>query len=185
MSQTKRKSSKLVAISLTLHSVAGFLKAEDVDSKSHIVRTIAMEVDVWNLKIEMPNWPGTAITPTLDNDDIAILMECIYDRSPAPWAPKSTGSSYIHNKATIGMVALWLIEGIRTKREKPFCFHSGNVLCLKEGGPYPNSWDEKSLEENQDSVAKAYEEWWGKYMTTKDKEDFNINPLRGTGLAWR
>ncbi len=146
------------------------------------VREIAMRLCEWKFNDPYAEKP---LTPALGEKDIKLLMGHIHDKEPADIIPRAFGGSYIQTRATKGMVALWLIEGIRTRRDKGFNFHSLNVLCFKKGDTdRGNDWQEKSIE-NQDAVAKAYLKWWRRYSESGAMTDFDTDPLKGTGLKWR
>lgn len=111
--------------------------------------------------------------------------------------PSNMISSYAAMECTEGMVALWLIEGLRRKQL--------DLLAQEEGLSYPGSnarWYynlpfnpicriegvgmkecEKSEEIHRKTV-EAYTAWWKKVVALPPREAAVVNPLGGTGTAW-
>ena len=77
-----------------------------------------------------------------------------------------------------GMVAMWLIEGIRKGDRR---FGSMNALV----GPFGGSKDWGQISENNHlRVYQAYRTWWKRVKTLSSDQAALINPLEGTNLRW-
>ena len=92
--------------------------------------------------------------------------------------PRSPLSSQFEQECSEGMVALWLIEGIRKGGNYP----SLNSLCFKVGVE-AKDWT-KASEENHKAVARAYRTWWESAKSLAPEKAKAIDPLKDTGLAW-
>jgi hypothetical protein len=115
----------------------------------------------------------------LNANDIPFLLERANSKRVLKSFPTNPLSSELQGQCSEGMVALWLIEGVRHGSYYP----SLNALCLKVKRTKPEStWTEES-EMNHPQVAKAYKTWWKKYHADA-ATGFKFNPLEGTGLAW-
>lgn len=92
--------------------------------------------------------------------------------------PRNNESSQFEPACTEGMVALWLVEGIRQGSRHP----SLTALCLKQG-PTKGPWSKQS-EENHPAVARAYRAWWRRVQYLPPKRVAKMDPLHGTQLHW-
>ena len=92
--------------------------------------------------------------------------------------PRNPLSSHVEPECSEGMVALWMIEGVRQGGKFP----SLNALCLRPAVERMNRM--KESEENHKEAAQAYRAWWDKAKTLTLEQAMKINPLQGTNLAW-
>jgi hypothetical protein len=90
----------------------------------------------------------------------------------APWA------SQYEESCTEGMVALWLVEGVRKGGE---CA-SLNALCF-EGRVTGDDWTATS-EAHHARVLEAYRAWWSRVRALPEQQAALADPLAGTGLRW-
>ncbi len=121
-----------------------------------------------------------AITfPQLDLADVPTLLEYADSTKPLRSFPRNPLSSQLEVDFSEGMVALWLIEGVRQGDRYP----SLNALCFKAGGG-GKDWS-KASEDNHKEVARAYRAWWEKAKSLPHDPAKALDPLKGTGLAWR
>ena len=131
--------------------------------------------------------------------DIPILLELAESNNDmTECIPTRMISSYIQGECREGMVALWLIEGLRLRRRQkelttgttpgdaskwkgnPYDLPL-NPMCRKKG--WKRSDCENSAEIHQE-VLKAYQSWW---LSTKDLSPGKasaINPLGNTTTRW-
>lgn len=116
--------------------------------------------------------------PHLDWGDVPALLDYADSTKTLKTFPRSDLSSQYEPECSEGMVALWLIEGIRTGGRNP----SLNVLCFKAGGGGTN-WG-KASEGNHKEVAKAYRAWWEKAKSLPHEKARTLDPLKDTNLAW-
>lgn len=116
--------------------------------------------------------------PRLDQSDIPALLKFADSTVILKTFPRSPASSQYEKSCSEGMVALWLIEGIRKGGKYP----SLNSLCFK--GPVRGSNWTKASEDNHVVVAKAYRAWWEKVKNLTAKEASEVDPLKDTGMSW-
>lgn len=116
--------------------------------------------------------------PRLDLTDVPALLELADSTKMLKSFPRNPLSSQFERQCSEGMVALWLIEGVRKGSKYP----SLNALCFKDGVQV-NDWTAES-EANHKEVAKAYRAWWKKARTLTPEKANEINPLTGTSLHW-
>jgi hypothetical protein len=107
--------------------------------------------------------------PALGPDDIPALLQMADNTKTLKSFPVNPLSSYIPESTNEGVLALWLVEGIR------------------QGGTYPTLFtpSEADLKDPkvQPALAKAYRAWWAQ---VKDKPDEmrKVDPLKDTKLNW-
>ena len=100
--------------------------------------------------------------------------------------PANPVSSYL-SVSSLGMYALWLVEGIRVAEsdgEKPKAYlgyPSLNPLLFDKQTNVLVYYGTEAYPATQRKAADAYRAWWnsGKFSNIKDK-----NPLDGSGLSW-
>jgi hypothetical protein len=132
--------------------------------------------------------------------DIPILLELAErGRIMTGHIPSLSISSYIQRQCREGMVALWLIEGLRRKqtalvrqkqtgeepRPRTYYHLPLNPICRK-GLPddYANLVAcEKSPQVHQETL-EAYQEWWRMVCSLPPSEGAVFYPLDLTGLRW-
>ena len=116
--------------------------------------------------------------PKLDMTDVPALLEYADSIKTLKAFPRSPFSSQAESTCSEGMVALWLIEGVRQGGKFP----SLNSLCFKRGVELKDY--SKASEDNHKDVAKAYRAWWEKAKSLQGEEASKIDPLKDTGLSW-
>ncbi len=116
--------------------------------------------------------------PDLSFEDIPALLELGESEQALKSFPRSPISSQFEATCSEGMIALWLIEGIRNGRKFP----SLNALCFKKG-QIGKDWTSKS-ENNHEPVLDAYKTWWNESKDLPVEEAELANPLEGLELHW-
>jgi hypothetical protein len=116
--------------------------------------------------------------PRLDWDDVPALLEYADNTKMLKAFPRDGASSQFELQCSEGMVALWLIEGLRRGDRYP----SGNALCFN-AAKAGSDWG-KASEDNHKEVANAYRAWHEKTKSLTPEKAKAVNPLDGTGLAW-
>ncbi len=118
--------------------------------------------------------------PELKWEDIPALLELSASKRALTTFPRNPFSSQPQKQCPEGMVALWLVEGIRKQAKGGF--PSLNALCLPEVRTDKN-WDEVSAR-NQEAAAKAYHEWWQRARSLPREKAAAIDPLQRAKLRW-
>jgi hypothetical protein len=116
--------------------------------------------------------------PRLGLADVPALLELADSTRRLKSFPRTAFSSQYEAECSEGMVALWLIEGVRQGGKYP----SLNSLCFKQGADMTN-WTRAS-EDNHKEVAKLYRAWWEKAEALPDDKAKMIDPLKDSGLVW-
>jgi len=116
--------------------------------------------------------------PNLVLADVPALLELADSTKTLKTFPRTLESSQFEAECSEGMVALWLIEGIRAGGKFP----SLNALCFKEEVKGEN-WT-KASEDNHKEVAKAYRSWWEKAKALSPEKAMALEPLKDTKLHW-
>jgi hypothetical protein len=116
--------------------------------------------------------------PKLDLTDVPAVLEYADSTKTLKIFPRHTLSSQYEATCSEGMVALWLIEGVRKGGKYP----SLNSLCFKVGVEVKD-WT-KASEDNHKAVAKAYRAWWDKAKSLTPEKAKALDPLKNTGLSW-
>jgi hypothetical protein len=116
--------------------------------------------------------------PKLDLTDVPALLEYADSTKTLKIFPRHTLSSQYEATCSEGMVALWLIEGVRQGGKYP----SLNSLCFKVGVE-AKDWT-KASEDNHKNVVKAYRAWWDKAKFLSAEKAKALNPLKDTRLSW-
>lgn len=125
-------------------------------------------------------WTGRT-WPKLDWDDVAALLALADSDVALASFPVNPISSQSQEDCSTGMMALWLIEGIRL--QSPNGYPSLNPLCFDAKDSMNQDWDASSLA-NLPRAASAYRQWWQRVRSLPVSERKTINPLAGSGLAW-
>jgi len=124
---------------------------------------------------------GTYTTPqfpALTWDDVSALFGLADSRRMLASFPHNPISSQSQSTCSEGMVALWLVEGVRKGGQ----FASLNPLCFGNEAA-EEAWTTAS-ERNHDRVLAAYRVWWTKVNGFSSDRAAAIDPLEGTGLHW-
>ena len=118
---------------------------------------------------------GRYTFPTLETNDIPELLEHATATNVLQSFPINMFSSIYRFTSTEGMVALWLIEGIRIGGKFPSlipaCYDKSKTITA-DAGFY--------AEADQEEVAKAYLTWWDRSKGASE----DVGPLDGTTLTW-
>lgn len=115
--------------------------------------------------------------PDLDFDDIPALLEVAESERQLKVFPRNMLSSQFESTCREGIVALWLIEGVRKGKKFP----SLNSLCLsKRPG---NDWTSDS-ESNHKRALDCYRKWWKDVNGLPIQQAKEVNPIRSAGLHW-
>jgi hypothetical protein len=94
--------------------------------------------------------------------------------------PVNPLSSFAIGEACEGVVALWLLEQIRTENE---FYHSLNPLCLSKDGEREGDFAARSFT-NQPRLVEAYQAWWAKASEVDEEDAKAIEPLADSDLYW-
>jgi hypothetical protein len=118
---------------------------------------------------------GRYTFPDLSTNDIPELLEHAAVTNVLRSFPVNQVSSFGRLSCAEGMIALWLIEGIRVGKKfpslVPACYDRRKAVQA----------DSLSYAEaDQDAVATAYLSWW---QNTKGQTN-DLGPLAGTSLTW-
>jgi hypothetical protein len=117
--------------------------------------------------------------PKLGFDAIPALLERADSDKRLKKFPRNPASSQFEPECSEGMVALWLIEGIRKGKSFP----SLNSLCMRPADGQTEDWTQAS-ELNHKDVAKLYRTWWEKVRQLPHKEARKLDPLKDSDLSW-
>ncbi|MCB9832254.1 MAG: DUF4943 family protein [Planctomycetes bacterium] len=117
--------------------------------------------------------------PELGWEDLRALLDRAASRETLTDFPRNPISSQYQVECSEGMVALWLMEGIRQGGH----FASLNALCFRDAMADGQDWGAAS-EANHEALLAAYSAWWEKARVRSVAEAAMIDPLAGTGLHW-
>jgi len=114
--------------------------------------------------------------PPLTWQDIPSLMELAdSDRELTSFPCNPLSSSIQFGGCREGVVALWLVDGIRQGKKFPslncYC-HKGDTDTRKDGGQIHKE------------LAQAYRAWWKKAEQEGPFRGSQLDPLEGTDLRW-
>ncbi len=107
--------------------------------------------------------------PELKWKDIPDLLEMGASKRILKNFPHDSNSSLGQSDCPEGVVALWLVEGIR-KGGKGYA-SLNPFLCPPEEG-------------NNARALKAYQEWWKQAQSLTAENAAAVDPLKGTKLRW-
>ena len=149
--------------------------------------------DAWALEDKADDLLG----PSFVWSDVPILLELAESEKVIKNPPSNPVSSYIARECREGMVALWVIEGLRRGQCRliermqtggvpivapgaPF-LRPLNPICWKEGVPLKDC--ETSAEIHQ-QVLKAYKRWWQMAGSPPSREKALFDPLDLMDIQW-
>jgi hypothetical protein len=113
--------------------------------------------------------------PMLEWADIPALLDRAESIGALKTFPTNPISSLHIETHSEGVVALWLVEGVRKDGKYP----SLNPRFLPEGDTA------KEQGEHLRTVAKAYRTWWTGVKELPPEAARAVDPLAGTGYSWR
>lgn len=116
--------------------------------------------------------------PKLTFEDIPALLERCESGEILRRFPRNPLSSQFEKSCREGIIAIWLIEGIRKGGRYP----SSAALCLTKG-EREDDWTLAS-ENNHEKLVVAYRKWWEIAAMLSEEEAMKLDPLVETGLAW-
>ena len=165
----------LIAIAvLSTAGPASFANADDEATKDPVKASIDQLFD----DFRSGKW-DTNEFPKLGFDAIPALLERADSEKRLRKFPRNSASSQYERECSEGMIALWLIEGIRKGKSFP----SLNALCMRAADGQTEDWAEAS-ELNHKDVAKLYRAWWEKARQLPRKEARKLDPLKDSDLSW-
>jgi hypothetical protein len=116
--------------------------------------------------------------PKLGWEDIPALLRRAGSATRLTSFPGNPISSTAVRECSEGMVALWLIEGLRKGGDFP----SLTPLCLQRGSA-DRDW-QKASEASHPALADQYRAWWQKVKFLPPAKAAAIDPLSGTPFFW-
>jgi hypothetical protein len=116
--------------------------------------------------------------PKLGWEDVPSLLEMGGSATKLQRYPTNPISSLAIPEVPEGMMALWLVEGIRIGKRFP----SLNPLVLPTGAL--QGARDKTSAENQARALKAYKDWWDKAAALTREKAAAIDPLKAISLKW-
>ena len=117
--------------------------------------------------------------PKLALSDVPALLELADSTTLLKSIPSNPLSSIAVFECREGVMALWLIEGIR----KGGKYASLVPICLKTGEQGVKGGT--TSEATQQEAAKAYREWWRRAKSLQPEDAMKLEPFKGTELRWR
>jgi hypothetical protein len=114
--------------------------------------------------------------PKLEWADIPALLDRAESTRLLEAFPRNPISSQYERAAPEGVVALWLVEGLR----KGGRYASLNARLTTAAGEAKG----EAFEGNNKAAAKAYRAWWAKVKDLPPAKAREVDPLEGTGLRW-
>jgi hypothetical protein len=139
--------------------------------------------------LKTDKYPST-LFPALQWEDIPKLLRIANEDGRISHFPRNPASSYDQNKCYLGIVALWMIESIRTCEGKtlippheryPSLFpRLFNVV----GDKVDYSSGSKESSGMMNKAYNAYLIWWRRTNALDRKEACKFNPLQNSGVSW-
>ena len=117
--------------------------------------------------------------PVLAWDDIPALLKMAESKRKLTAFPRNPLSSQYVEESREGVIALWLIEGLRMGGKYP----SLNALCLDKRATAERDLEAQSRA-NHDGALKQYTNWWTTNQMRPKEEAQQDNPLKGTFYSW-
>ena len=119
--------------------------------------------------------------PKLTWEDIRSLLSFAENTNALRSFPRNPLSSQFEAECSEGMIALWLIEGIR--ESQPAQFPSLNALCFSRFKTQDEDWTEHSRTSHPRALA-FYRKWWAEIASQSKTKGMQTNPLEGSDLYW-
>lgn len=113
--------------------------------------------------------------PPLEWADVPALLARADSTRELKAFPTNPISSFHIPSRPEGVVALWLVEGLR----------KGGKYASLNPRLHPEGDSAKEQGEHQRAVAKAYRAWWAGVKGLPQVQARAGDPLAGTGYAWR
>ena len=122
--------------------------------------------------------------PDLKWEDIPALLELGTSTRLLKNPPQNLISSLLTEDVPEGVVALWLIEGVRKGGNRfpslnPAVVGGNNEKVISKEMSYED-WQA----ENRKGALKAYQEWWKMAQSIPREKAAAIDPLKETSLRW-
>jgi hypothetical protein len=118
--------------------------------------------------------------PALTWADVPALLAAARGTACLSTFPTNPISSDGPQDCPEGMMALWLLEGVRLGGHFP----SLDPLCLPEDPPVRDDREAASAVHHP-VVLGAYEAWWQRVRHLPPDRAAAVDPLAGTNLSWR
>ena len=167
-----------VAALMVLAGALGCAENKTYSGERSVADTQVQQLFVQMEAGEYPHWGEF---PKLTWEHIPALLKRAESNTMLKTFPVNGLSSQRQAQCSEGMVALWLVEGIR-KEKKPD-FASLNPLCLPTGPQTGNDWNAIS-EKSHAKVVATYWKWWKDAGAVSEQKGRQTNPLEGTGVYW-
>ena len=116
--------------------------------------------------------------PKLELSDVPALLERADSTMGLASFPINPRSSTVVLECREGIMAMWLIDGIRKGGKFP-------ALTTRYSKNGANPKDDKEAVDIQAEMAKAYRAWWQRAKNLPIPEAMAIEPLKDTGISWR
>lgn len=122
--------------------------------------------------------------PKVTWNDIPELLTYVESTIILKSHPINMASSMSPPNCTEGIMAIWLIEGIRKGVGKVRLYYPSQIpVCYDTTIPVPPSAGDFALAKLK-TVAMAYTKWWKKVKNMNMVEGSQVDPLDGTSLSW-
>lgn len=167
------------AILLTLNILAQEITFEIIDKDK---RT---NTDEFLLDLKNDKYVNSKYNPILKSSDIPKLLKLASNDAILANFPTNPISSFAMDKARLGTVALWLIEGIRKNHGEFDITRIGqmpsqNALLIDRS----NTPDKSKQMEYTVQAAQLYSKWVHS-SSTPESFNWDKNPLEGSNLRWK
>lgn len=117
--------------------------------------------------------------PELEWKDIPALLKMAESKRELTCFPRNPLSSQYVEESLEGVVALWLVEGLRRNGEFP----SLNALCLDKRAEARGDFESQSRA-SHGRIIMLYAQWWKANSMRGEKDAKKDNPLESTAYHW-
>ncbi len=127
---------------------------------------------------------NTVTFPKLSWKHIPTLLKIARSKEVLHEFPSNPFSSQSQSQCREGIVALWLIEGIRKKEKGGY--PSLNPLLhprKKYKHQEDQDWETISTQYHQRAYC-LYQKWWREHGSVSEAEAAKIDPLKGSPISW-